>query len=71
MVTLSTVHKAKGLESDNVWIIVPNKLPLIFKDQKDWEFEQEMNLKYVAVTRAKKVLTFVDLDEEHLTTYQF
>jgi superfamily I DNA/RNA helicase len=71
VVTLSTIHKAKGLESDNVWIIIPNKLPLVYKDQKDWEYEQELNLKYVAVTRAKKVLTFVDLDEDHLATYQF
>ena len=71
VVTLSTVHKAKGLESDNVWIVVPNKLPLRFKGQQDWEIEQETNLCYVAYTRAKKVLTFVDLDEDALASYQF
>lgn len=71
VVTLSTVHKAKGLEADNVWIVVPNKLPLRFKGQQNWEYQQELNLCYVAYTRAKKVLTFVDLDEGELAGYQF
>ena len=31
------------------------------------EFEQEMNLKYVAITRARKELIFVDLKEGELT----
>ena len=68
IVTLSTVHKAKGLEADNVWIVVPDKLPLRYKGQRDWQFEQEMNLCYVAYTRAKKILTFVDLNEAQLST---
>ena len=65
-VCLSTVHKAKGLESDNVWIILPNKLPLVRKKQQPWETEQELNLKYVAYTRAKKVLNIVNMSEEEL-----
>lgn len=69
-VTLSTIHKAKGLEADNVYIIVPNKLPLTWENQKSWEFQQEMNLKYVAITRAMKTLTFVNLDEEHLASVE-
>lgn len=68
-IVLSTIHKAKGLESDNVFIIVPNKLPMTYKGQKDWEYEQELNLKYVAITRAKKVLTYVDLTEDELEAY--
>ena len=71
VITLSTIHKAKGLEANNVWIIVPDKLPLRFKGQQDWEYQQELNLCYVAYTRAKKVLTFVDLNEEELASYQF
>lgn len=71
VVTLSTVHKAKGLEADRVFIVLPNKLPLIWKGQKDWEREQEMNLCYVAYTRAKHHLTFIDLDEDGLNSYQF
>lgn len=65
-ITLSTVHKAKGLESDNVYIILPDCLPLVWKGQKEWQHEQEMNLRYVALTRAKKTLTFVNLNQEQL-----
>jgi superfamily I DNA/RNA helicase len=65
-ITLSTIHKCKGLEADNVVIVIPNKLPLVWKNQLDWQFEQEMNLKYVAITRAKKKLYFVNLDEDQL-----
>ena len=70
-VILSTIHKAKGLEADNVAILLPNKLPLVYKGQKPWEYEQEKNLEYVAYTRAKKVLTFIDLDEDGLNKYKF
>lgn len=65
-ITLSTIHRAKGLEADRVFIILPNTLPLKWKGQKEWEKVQEMNLKYVAITRAKKELYFVDLDENVL-----
>ena len=70
-VMLSTIHKSKGLESDRVWIILPDKLPLKWKDQQDWELEQEYNLKYVAITRAKKELIINTLDEDSLATYEF
>jgi len=52
-VTLSTVHRAKGLESERVFILRPDKLPLVWKGQQAWQYEQELNLKYVAVTRVK------------------
>lgn len=55
----STVHKAKGLENNTVYIIRPELLPLMRKDQQPWELEQEMNLKYVALTRSKDKLIFV------------
>lgn len=66
VITLSTVHKAKGLESDRVLIVCPDKLPMTRKGQQPWEVEQENNLKYVAVTRAKKELVFVDVPQEKL-----
>jgi DNA helicase-2/ATP-dependent DNA helicase PcrA len=56
----STVHKAKGLEANVVYIIKPDLLPLERKGQKEWEVEQEMNLKYVALTRSKDKLVFVN-----------
>lgn len=57
-VWLSTVHRAKGLEAERVFILKPHKLPLVWPSQRPAQREQEMNLKYVALTRAKKVLTF-------------
>lgn len=63
-VWLSTIHRAKGLEADRVFILKPEKLPLRWKGQQAWEFEQEMNLLYVALTRAKQVLYCIgDLPE--------
>lgn len=69
-ICLSTIHKAKGLEANNVFILLPNKLPLVWKNQQPWEYEQEMNLKYVAITRAKKVLYWVNLEEEGLASLE-
>lgn len=59
-VTLSTVHKAKGREWDRVFIINPDKLPLIWADQKPHEYEQEKHIEYVAYTRPKFELCFVE-----------
>ena len=60
-VTLSTVHSAKGLEWDNLFVIwmtdgwFPSSR---FQDEFD-DFEEERRLLYVATTRAKKELHFV------------
>jgi superfamily I DNA/RNA helicase len=66
-VILSTAHKSKGLEANRVLILLPHKLPLVWPQQKPWQLEQENNLKYVAITRARKELIFVDLTEGELT----
>lgn len=50
-VTLSTIHKSKGLEAREVGIVKPELLPHP-KCEADWELEQESNLAYVAVTRS-------------------
>lgn len=65
-VMLSTAHKSKGLEANRVLILLPNKLPLKWQNQLDWQFKQELNLKYVAVTRARKELIFIDIEEKAL-----
>lgn len=65
-VMLSTAHKSKGLEANRVLIILPHKLPLTWKNQKEWQYQQEVNLRYVALTRAKKELIFVDMEENTL-----
>jgi superfamily I DNA/RNA helicase len=58
-IVLSTIHKSKGLEADRVLIIHPEKMPSKYATQ-DWEKEQEENLRYVAYTRAKSYLGFID-----------
>jgi len=63
-ICLSTVHKAKGLESDNVFIIREDKFYIKQAMRVEWMAEQERNLVYVAYTRAKHFLGFVvDWDE--------
>ncbi len=60
-VTLSTVHSAKGLEWDNLFVIwmTDGWFPANrFQDEFD-DFEDERRLLYVATTRAKRDLHFV------------
>ena len=61
-IALSTIHKAKGLEADRVFIIANSLMPSK-SAKKDWEVRQEMNLMYVAHTRAKNHLFFLDEGE--------
>ena len=65
-VMLSTAHKSKGLEANRVLILLPNKLPLHWPHQLEWQMKQELNLKYVALTRARKELIFIDMEEQDL-----
>lgn len=58
-ILLSTIHKAKGLEAENVFILRPDLLPHP-KAIQGWQQEQEQNLCYVAITRAKVNLTYVE-----------
>jgi DNA helicase-2/ATP-dependent DNA helicase PcrA len=53
-VNISTIHRAKGLESNRVFVFT-DKLPHP-KAEEGWQKEQEMNLKYVALTRSKEYL---------------
>jgi hypothetical protein len=57
-IILSTIHKAKGLEADNVYILNRELMPSHWA-KKPWEKEQEENLEYVAYTRAKQKLSFI------------
>jgi DNA helicase-2/ATP-dependent DNA helicase PcrA len=62
-IVLSSIHKAKGLEADNIFIIDPASLPMDWVAAKygeeSWQYQQELNCEYVAYTRAKSTLTFV------------
>lgn len=59
--TLCTVHKAKGLEWDRVYVLRPDLMPHPMA-RKPWEQEQEVNLQYVAITRAKRELVYLPDD---------
>jgi superfamily I DNA/RNA helicase len=54
--TLSTVHKAKGREWERVYLLGRNKYMPSKYARQAWQVQQEINLMYVAVTRAKSVL---------------
>lgn len=57
-ITLSTVHSAKGLEFDYVFVIglEENVFPNTYRFASESELEEERRIAYVAFTRAKKRL---------------
>ena len=63
MIVLSSVHRAKGLEKDRAfllcWTFCTER-----EDQTEAERIEEENLLYVAITRAKKELIYVQEREE-------
>lgn len=61
-VILSSIHKAKGEEADNVFIIETDDVRK--GGRQSWEEVQELNCRYVAITRAKRNLYFVKQEEE-------
>src|ERR1035437_1727946 len=62
-IKLSTIHKAKGLENDRVFILCPELMPSKYAVQP-WQQVQEQNLRYVAITRARSQLFYVkDFDK--------
>ena len=70
-IKLSTIHKAKGLENNRVFILDFNKLPIKKDNQQAWEIKQEINLKYVALTRSKHTLYLVDSMKEEEKRKQY
>ena len=61
-IMLSTVHKAKGLEADRVFIACNSLMPSKTA-KEEWEKLQEKNLMYVAYTRSKNFLGFLVEDD--------
>lgn len=60
LLTLSTVHKSKGLEWQDVFILDFDKyMPSPYAKQA-WQRKQEENLIYVAITRAKLNLYYIE-----------
>ncbi len=60
-ILLCSVHKSKGLEWDKVYLLDPWRIPSRWA-VRDWMKQQENNLKYVAYTRARSSLIFINSD---------
>jgi len=56
-ITLSTIHKSKGLEADNVYFLEPDLLPSKYATTELALYAEEC-LKFVAITRARKNLIY-------------
>lgn len=62
--TLSTVHKSKGREWARVYILGRKKFMPSPYAKKQWQQEQEVNLEYVAITRAMKELIDINMTKD-------
>jgi len=70
-VRLSTIHAAKGLEFQRVFILdewrIPSKYAVeAYENDPEncgWMIEQERNLKYVGITRSLDQLTYINADD--------
>ena len=66
-VWLSTIHRAKGLEAERVFLLEANTLPLSWPRQRPEAALQEQNLLYIALTRSKDALFLVLAPDEPFT----
>ena len=80
VIKFETIHQCKGQEEDVVYLIRPSLLPHPFTVKSAdtietrWQLDQEENLRYVAITRAKQ--EFYEIQEEvhshhHPGTYNY
>ncbi len=61
LLTLCTIHKSKGMEWHRVFLLDRDLMPSKWATRA-WMREQEDNLAYVAITRAKSHLSYIDSD---------
>ena len=66
-VRLCSIHKAKGLEATNVFVLNEAKINYDFRNSKEQNI-QEKNLSYIATTRAKEGLYLVKEPSKTTTT---
>lgn len=66
-VRLCSIHKAKGLEATNVFVLNEAKINYDFRNSKEQNV-QEKNLSYIATTRAKEGLYLVKEPSKTVTT---
>ena len=60
-IMLCTIHKSKGMEADRVYILNENLIPSKYA-RSPQQVAQEENLRYVARTRAKEELYYLNID---------
>lgn len=64
-ITLSTIHRAKGMEADRIFFLCPDLIPSKYATTPK-ELTQESNLLYVGYTRSKRDLIFVNTSVQDL-----
>jgi superfamily I DNA/RNA helicase len=71
VVTLSSIHKSKGLEFSRTFILGMAQFQPSKYATQDWMKVQEDNLAYVAITRAKDALIHItDVPTKRNTTVE-
>jgi superfamily I DNA/RNA helicase len=70
MITLCSVHRSKGLEWPRVFVLGLHEL-MGRECRQPWQTEQEVNLQYVAVTRAQDILVNVTGVKEEKKQHSF
>lgn len=66
-VALMTMHSSKGLEFDHVWIIGTEATTI--PSVKSMDYEEELRLMYVAMTRAKDTLSLSSVITEDISPF--
>jgi DNA helicase II / ATP-dependent DNA helicase PcrA len=69
VVKLMSVHRAKGLEADRVFILYPHLMPSSYARSTEAK-EGEQCVMFVALTRSKDTLVFVETSEEPVGWWQ-
>ncbi len=67
-IVFKSCHSQKGLEHERVFIINYFDMPLHWVPEDSWEYQQELNCRFVALTRSSKDMFFVAQDA---TEYQY
>lgn len=62
LLTLATIHKSKGLEWPQVFLLDFHELLPSRWATQSWQLQQERNLQYVGVTRAQRDLRYIKSD---------
>ena len=63
-IQLSSIHSAKGLEAETVFVMEADKLPFQFPGMTDDDRIQESNLEYIAKTRSMDKLYLLPKEDE-------